>query len=69
LAGGPDGLAALRTIIAGAPIRLAVGGTLLVEHGYEQGAAVRDLFAAAGFAAIETQRDGAGHERVTLGTR
>ena len=69
LAGGPDGLAALRTIIAGAPTRLAVGGTLLVEHGYEQGSAVRDLFAAAGFAAVETHRDGAGHQRVTLGTR
>ncbi|HTO56489.1 MAG TPA: peptide chain release factor N(5)-glutamine methyltransferase [Pseudomonadales bacterium] len=69
LVGGPDGLAAQRTIIAGAPLRLAGGGTLLVEHGYDQGSAVRDLFAAAGFAAIETHRDGAGHERVTLGTR
>lgn len=69
LASGPDGLEALRTIIGGAVGHLAPGGWLLAEHGYDQGAAVRELFARADFVAIETVRDGAGHERVTLGKR
>ena len=69
LVAGPDGLAAIRTIVAGAPARLSVGGTLLVEHGFDQGNAVRALFRAAGLTAVETHHDGAGHERATLGTR
>ena len=69
LIGGADGLDALRVIVAGARGRLAAYGTLLVEHGFDQGAAVRRLFEAAGLSAIETHRDGGGHERVTLGTR
>lgn len=64
---GGDGLDALRAIIAGAPARLAPGGTLLVEHGWDQGAAVRTLFGAAGFADIRTSRDLGGQERVTAG--
>lgn len=67
LLAGDDGLDALRTVVAGAPPRLAPGGSLLVEHGHDQAAAVRDLFAAAGFAAVVTSRDPAGHERVTAG--
>ena len=69
LTSGADGLDALRAIVAGAPAHLRAGGWLLVEHGAEQGAAVRELFAAAGFDAIETRRDLAGHERATGGTR
>ena len=69
LEAGPDGLDALRVIVGGAPEHLVDGGWLLVEHGYDQGTAVRALFACAGFAAIETVRDGAAHERVTLGKR
>ena len=67
LASGSDGLDALRTIAAGAPAHLAPGGWLLVEHGLEQGAAVRALFAAAGLAGVETARDLEDRERVTLG--
>ena len=67
LAGGADGLADLRTIAAGAPRHLCTGGTLLLEHGYDQGAAVRHLLQAAGFAGVTTHLDLAGHERVTLG--
>jgi release factor glutamine methyltransferase len=69
LVAGPDGLDALRVVIGGAPEHLVPGGWLLVEHGYDQGAAVRALFARAGLAEIETVRDGTGHERVTLGKR
>lgn len=69
LVAGADGLDALRHIAAMAPDHLVPGGWLLCEHGATQGGAVRALFAAAGFTAIATQRDLAGHERVTLGCR
>ncbi|MEJ2534881.1 MAG: peptide chain release factor N(5)-glutamine methyltransferase [Gammaproteobacteria bacterium] len=42
-------------------------GWLLFEHGWDQGAGVRDLLEQAGFAELETLRDLQGHERVTLG--
>lgn len=67
LAAGPQGLDDLERIIAGAPAHLAPGGWLLVEHGWDQGTACRGLFAAAGFAQVDTLRDLAGHERVSLG--
>jgi release factor glutamine methyltransferase len=67
LVSGPDGLDALRTIIAGAPQRLHAGGWLLVEHGYDQEAAVQELFQQAGFEQITTRKDLNGHPRVTGG--
>ena len=67
LASGPEGLDDLRTIIAGAPAHLHPGGTLLLEHGYDQGAAVRALLRAAGFTDVRTWRDLNGHERVSEG--
>lgn len=62
-----DGLSALRTIVGGAPRHLAPSGVLLVEHGYDQGAAVRELMADRGLRGIATLRDLAGHERACLG--
>lgn len=67
LAGGPDGLAAIRKIALRAPAHLEPGGWFLVEHGYDQGERVRTILTAAGFGAIRTARDLAGHERVSLG--
>jgi release factor glutamine methyltransferase len=69
LAAGPDGLAALRTIIAGASNHMTPAGVLLLEHGYDQAARVHALFAVAGFAGIKTWRDLAGIERVSGGHR
>ena len=66
---GGDGLAALRTIIAAAPHHLADRGHLLVEHGHDQGAAVRQLFVEAGFTGLVAQRDLAGIPRVVAGQR
>jgi len=66
LTDGQDGLACLGTIAAGAGRRLASRGWLLVEHGYDQAAAVAALFARNGLSA-EARADGAGHLRVTLG--
>ncbi|MCS7100095.1 MAG: HemK family protein methyltransferase, partial [Burkholderiaceae bacterium] len=65
LTAGADGLACLRAIVAAAPACLRRGGWLLVEHGYDQAAAVRALMRAAGLDAITTVRDAAGIERVT----
>ncbi|MEW6168887.1 MAG: peptide chain release factor N(5)-glutamine methyltransferase [Pseudomonadota bacterium] len=67
LTDGGDGLNALREIVATAPPYLRAGGWLLVEHGYDQGAAVRELFRHAGFAEVATRRDYAGQERATAG--
>jgi release factor glutamine methyltransferase len=67
LASGMDGLDALRVIASGAPRHLLPGGWLLVEHGHDQGAAVRELFTAAGLQGVVTERDLEQRERVTLG--
>lgn len=67
LASGPDGLDAIRDIVARAPVHLLPGGWLLVEHGHDQGAAVRHLFKAQGFAHVATARDLERRERVTQG--
>ena len=69
LTDGADGLECLREVIASAPASLLTQGWLLVEHGYDQGAAVRELFTQAGFAKVETRRDLAGHERATGGQK
>jgi release factor glutamine methyltransferase len=69
LVAGEEGLDALPIVVAGAPEHLAPGGWLLVEHGFDQAASVRRSFERAGFDAIETVRDVAGHERATLGKR
>lgn len=66
---GGDGLNALREIVATAPDYLAAGGWLLVEHGYDQGAAVRALFAQAQLVDVSTRRDYGGQERATAGWR
>ena len=61
------GLADLVQIVAGAGRHLLDAGWLLVEHGYDQGLIVRELFTQAGFMQVDTLRDYGGNERVTLG--
>jgi len=63
------GLADLEYIIAHAPTYLKSKGWLLVEHGYDQGNAVRDLFEQHHFDNINTFRDFGRNERVTIGQR
>lgn len=62
-----DGLRHLRAIVDGAPARLAAGGWLLVEHGYDQGQAVHALLADAGFAGVFTVQDLGGQDRCSGG--
>jgi release factor glutamine methyltransferase len=69
LLSGPEGLDALRTIIGQSPRVLRTGGWLVLEHGFDQGGAVRTLLAEAGFSGVTSARDLGGHERVSLGHR
>ncbi len=62
-----QGLADIRLIVAGAPAHLCQGGWLLLEHGWEQGALVRQLLLQQGYCQVETVRDYGDNERVTLG--
>ncbi len=67
LVAGRDGLDAIRRLAPAAVAHLAPGGVLLVEHGADQGAAVREILAGAGLRATFTVRDLAGLERVSGG--
>jgi len=67
LASGADGLDDLRTIIAQATARLKPGGWLMLEHGYDQAEAVRDLLQRAGFADVQSRQDLAGIARCSGG--
>ena len=67
LVSGDDGLDDLRLVCSQSGDYLANGGWLLLEHGFDQGAAVRELLERAGFNSVETRPDLNGIERLTLG--
>ncbi len=67
LASGADGLHDLRRLATAASAHLAHGGTLLLEHGYDQAEAVQALLREAGFRDIESWRDLGGVLRVSGG--
>jgi release factor glutamine methyltransferase len=69
LISGKDGLDAIRVLVRDALASLRGGCWLLLEHGFDQGGAVRDLFARHGYAEVFTEGDLGGHERVTGGRR
>ncbi len=69
LASGVDGLDALRVIVRCTREHLRAGGWLLLEHGWEQGGAVRDLLAASRYVDVFTARDLEARERVSGGTK
>lgn len=66
LVAGDDGLDDIRLLIAEGLNWLNDGGWMLLEHGYDQGEAVRHLFAAAGWHKVETRKDYGGNDRMTL---
>ncbi|MBN1240971.1 MAG: peptide chain release factor N(5)-glutamine methyltransferase [Gammaproteobacteria bacterium] len=66
LDGGPDGLDAIREILAAAPRHLEPRGLLLLEHGYDQQAAVAALASEMGFERLAAGRDLAGRERYVV---
>ena len=67
LDGGPDGMAVIRRIVAGAPTVLKPGGWLLMEIGEEQAGPLASLMAAEGFSRIRARRDLNGVERYISG--
>ncbi|MGJ7532977.1 MULTISPECIES: peptide chain release factor N(5)-glutamine methyltransferase [unclassified Variovorax] len=67
LVAGADGLDDIRQIVQNAPAHLAEGGWLLLEHGHDQAAAVRQLLAARGFAEVQSRDDLAGIQRCSGG--
>ena len=67
LTSGRTGLDALRQVIQDAPRHLHPNAWLLLEHGYDQAAEVRELLRARGFAEVSSRRDLAGHERCSGG--
>lgn len=62
-----QGMADIAEIISKAPTYLYKGGWLLLEHGYEQGQAVRELLASQGFEQVSTRNDLEGRPRITGG--
>lgn len=69
LYGGLDGLDVVRAISSRAATLLRSGGTLVLEHGELQGAAIRELLAADGWRAAATYRDLLGRDRTTTALR
>lgn len=61
------GLADIEHIVQQSAIYLRAGGLLAIEHGFDQGLAVRQLFLNNDFNAVKTVPDYGGNERVTLG--
>ncbi|MEP1214648.1 MAG: peptide chain release factor N(5)-glutamine methyltransferase [Marinobacter sp.] len=69
LTAGKDGLDDIRRITAEAPTWLSPGGWLMLEHGYEQGAAVQRLFTEARLTGVETRQDYGRRDRFTIGRK
>lgn len=69
LTSGLDGLNDLRQIIAAASAHLTAGGWLLLEHGYDQAAAVQRLLTQHGFTAVQSRNDLAGLARCSGGQK
>ncbi len=67
LVSGDDGLYDIRCIVSQAKAHLACGGWLLLEHGYNQAARVRELLRQSGFREVFSAPDLAGLERVSGG--
>jgi release factor glutamine methyltransferase len=69
LFGGEDGLDVVRQVSSSALRLLHPGGTLIIEHGEEQGAAIRALLGADGWSASATHQDLSRRDRVTTALR
>ena len=67
LSAANKGLADIEHIVQQAPQYLQLGGLLAIEHGFDQGLAVRQLLIDSGFDSVRTVKDFGGNDRVTLG--
>lgn len=69
LASGLDGLDDIRRIVGDARVHLEPNGWLMMEHGWNQGDAVRAVLEAAGYREVFTARDLEQRDRVSGGRR
>jgi len=70
LFGGPDGMAVIRALVAGAGARLRAGGLLAMEVGAGQsGLVVTEVEGTGEYDDVRVRRDLSGRERVVLATR
>ena len=69
LDGGPDGLDFVRRLVPMGFAALNPGTWMAMEHGAEQGPAMKSLFEAAGLHDVEVRRDLGDRDRVTLGRK
>jgi release factor glutamine methyltransferase len=69
LSPGHDGLAAIRHIAADSLPLLDQHGWLAMEHGFEQGEKVRKIMQVLGYSGVNTLKDLADLERVSLGRK
>ena len=69
LDGGPDGLDFYRRIASEGYLHMVPGGRIYLEIGYDQAAAVQEIFTGAGFSEIRIIQDLAGQDRVVCGVR
>lgn len=67
LVANDNGMADIQHIVEKATYCLKQNGLLAIEHGYDQGQKVRDVFASYGFDTITTVKDYGGNERITYG--
>ena len=67
LVAADNGLCDIIEIIQSAKKHLRPNGTLMLEHGAEQGSSVRTLMQNAGYHSVSTETDLANRDRVTLG--
>jgi len=63
-----NGLADIRLIATQAREYLTNEGCLLIEHGFDQGAAVREIFASLAYDSIKTVKDYGDNDRITIAT-
>lgn len=64
-----DGLADIKIIVQQAIIVLKHGGALYIEHGYQQGDAVQQIFWDSGFKHVACEKDYGGNDRFTYGIK
>lgn len=66
LVSNENGLEDIRKIMMGSKKHLKPQGRLMLEHGYQQGEAIRNMLHSQGYRSVITRKDLAGLERVTV---
>ena len=68
LVASDNGLSDIRLIADQARTYLCAKGHLLIEHGFQQGQAVREIFSMLAYDEIKTIKDYGGNDRITIAT-